>query len=50
MLDLPGVVAYGHTRDQAVAQVEVIALRVIAERIDHGESIPELDDRFVVSE
>jgi len=49
VLDLPGVMAYGETRDQAVAKAEAIALRVIADRIDHGESIPELDDLFVVS-
>jgi predicted RNase H-like HicB family nuclease len=41
--------AYGDTRDQAVARAESLALRVIADRIDHGESIPELDDLFVVS-
>lgn len=49
VLDLPGVMAYGETRDQAVAKAEALALRVIADRIDHGESIPELDDLFVVS-
>ncbi len=49
VLDLPGVMAYGETRDQAVAKAESLALRVIADRIDHGESIPELDDLFVVS-
>jgi len=49
VLDLPGVMAYGETRDQAVAKTEALALRVIADRIDHGESIPELDDLFVVS-
>jgi len=49
VLALPGVMAYGETRDQAVAKAEAIALRVIADRIDHGESIPELDDLFVVS-
>lgn len=47
--DLPGVMAYGETRDQAVAKAEALALRVIADRIDHGESIPELDNLFVVS-
>jgi predicted RNase H-like HicB family nuclease len=49
VLDLPGVMAYGDTRDQAVVKAEALALRVIADRIDHGESIPELDDLFVVS-
>jgi len=47
--DLPGVMAYGETRENAIAKVEALALRVIAERIDHGETIPELDELFAVS-
>ncbi len=47
--DLPGVLAYGATRDEAVAKTEALALRVIADRLDHGESIPELEDLFAVS-
>ena len=42
--DLPGVLAYGKTREDAIAKVEALALRVIADRIDHGETIPELDE------
>ena len=49
VLDLPGVIVYGETRERAVAKAEALALRVIADRLDHGESIPELDDLFVVS-
>ena len=41
--------AYGDSREQAVAKVESLALRVIADRLDRGESIPELDDLFAVS-
>ena len=37
MLDLPGVLAYGSTKDEAVANAEVIALRVIADRIDESK-------------
>ena len=47
--DLAGVMAYGESREQAVAKAESLALRVIADRLDHGESIPELDDLFAVS-
>jgi len=47
--DLPGVMVYGKTREQAVAKAEALALRVIADRLDHGESIPELDALFMVS-
>jgi predicted RNase H-like HicB family nuclease len=46
--DLPGVLAYGKTRADAIAKVEALALRVIADRIDHGETIPELDELFAV--
>ena len=35
--DLPGVMAYGRTREEALAAVEVLALRVIADRIENGE-------------
>ena len=46
--NLPGVIAYGKTRADAIAKVEALALRVIADRIDHGETIPELDELFAV--
>jgi predicted RNase H-like HicB family nuclease len=47
--DLPGVMVYGRTREEAMAKVEALALRVIADRIEHGEAIPELDQLFAVS-
>ncbi len=47
--DLPGVMAYGKTREEAIAKVQSLALRVIADRLDHGEAIPELDELFAVS-
>jgi predicted RNase H-like HicB family nuclease len=37
---LPGVTVYGRTRKQALTAVEVLALRVIADRIEHGEAVP----------
>jgi len=46
--DLPGVMAYGDSRSDAVAKVETIALRVIADRMEHGETVPELDELFAV--
>jgi predicted RNase H-like HicB family nuclease len=36
--ELPGVMAYGVDRNEAAARVEALALRVIAERLEHGES------------
>ena len=38
---LPGVLAYGADRDEALAKAQVLALRVLAERIEHGEGAPE---------
>jgi predicted RNase H-like HicB family nuclease len=35
--ELPGVMKYGQTRDKAIAQVEALTLRVMADRIEHGE-------------
>jgi len=46
--DIPGVMAYGTTRQDAVTKAEALALRIIADRIDHGETIPELDEMFAV--
>ncbi|MFL5519469.1 MAG: type II toxin-antitoxin system HicB family antitoxin [Gemmatimonadales bacterium] len=39
--DLPGVLAYGVTRADAVARVQALALRVLAERLEQGEAVPE---------
>jgi predicted RNase H-like HicB family nuclease len=47
--DLPGVMAYGETREEAVAKVQSLALRVLADRIDHGETIPEVASHFLVT-
>jgi predicted RNase H-like HicB family nuclease len=38
--DLPGVLAYGATRDEAVAATRALALRVLADRLEHGEELP----------
>jgi predicted RNase H-like HicB family nuclease len=42
VLDLPGVLAYGQSRAEATAHVQALALRVLADRLEHGESEPEL--------
>ena len=38
--ELPGVLAYGATADEAMAKAEVLALRVLAERLEHNEAGP----------
>lgn len=40
--DLPGVMAYGQTREEASARVKALALRVIADRLEHGETAHDL--------
>jgi len=40
--ELAGVLAYGSTRDEALGKVQALALRVIAERLEHGEEAPDL--------
>jgi predicted RNase H-like HicB family nuclease len=49
VVDLAGVVAYGQTRADAIAKVQALALRVLADRLEHGESIPDLADVFQVA-
>ncbi len=39
---LSGVLAYGATREEAIAKAQVLALRVIADRLGHGETVPNL--------
>jgi predicted RNase H-like HicB family nuclease len=38
--DLPGVLAYGSTAGEAKARVQALALRVVADRLEHGEEDP----------
>jgi predicted RNase H-like HicB family nuclease len=35
---LPGVMAYGDSREMALDKVQVLALRVLADQIEHGEA------------
>jgi predicted RNase H-like HicB family nuclease len=36
--ELPGVMVYGASQAEAMAKAEVLALRVLADRIEHAES------------
>ena len=38
--ELPGVLAYGATADEAMAKAEVLALRVLADRLEYNEAKP----------
>jgi predicted RNase H-like HicB family nuclease len=46
--ELPGTMVYGQTREEAITRVEVMALRVIADRLEHGEAVPEVTSAFLV--
>jgi predicted RNase H-like HicB family nuclease len=38
--ELPGVLAYGRTLEDALARAQALALRALADRLEHGESVP----------
>jgi predicted RNase H-like HicB family nuclease len=42
VVELPGVMAYGSSVDEAQAKVQALALRVVADRLEHGEAGPDL--------
>jgi predicted RNase H-like HicB family nuclease len=37
VIELPGVMAYGRSADEALAHVQSLALRVLADRLEHDE-------------
>lgn len=39
--DLPGVMAYGVSEEEAIRKVKAIALQVLADMINSGEEVPE---------
>lgn len=41
VLELPGVLAYGQTSDEAIAKAQALALRVLADRLEHADSASE---------
>lgn len=47
--DLPGVLAYGASRKEAIDRVQSLALRVLADRLEHGEKIPDITQVFSVT-
>ncbi len=41
VLELPGVMVYGQTKQEALAKAQALALRALAERLEHGEMLAE---------
>jgi predicted RNase H-like HicB family nuclease len=46
--ELPGVMVYGETRQEAVRKAQALSLRVLAERLEHGESLPQVENVFSI--
>jgi predicted RNase H-like HicB family nuclease len=42
VLELPGVLTDGQSPEEATAKVQALALRIVAERLEHGEAGPDL--------
>ncbi len=40
--ELPGALVYGASPDEATAKVKALALRVVADKLEHRESAPDL--------
>jgi predicted RNase H-like HicB family nuclease len=46
--ELPGVLSYGATRQEAIDRAQALSLRVLADRLDHGEPVPQMGSVFAV--
>lgn len=46
--ELPGVMAYGKSREEAVRRAQVLSLRVLADRLEHDEPIPQAQAVFSI--
>ena len=49
VLELPGCLAYGKTQADALAKAKALALRVLADRMEHGEPVPAGEELFSVA-
>lgn len=47
--DLPGAIAYGASREEAITKAEALAFRVLAERLENGETVPEVGALFAIA-
>ncbi len=48
VVDLPGVLAYGDSREEAVTRAQSLSLHVLADRLEHGETLPQVDAVFSI--
>jgi predicted RNase H-like HicB family nuclease len=47
--ELPGVLVFAQTEDDEITKVKALCLRVLADRLEHGEVVPEMDELFSVT-
>jgi predicted RNase H-like HicB family nuclease len=50
VVELPGVLAYGQSRQEALTRAQALALRALADRLDHDEEVSGMDAVFAVVE
>jgi predicted RNase H-like HicB family nuclease len=48
VVELPGVLAYGATQVEAVRKAQALSLHVLAERLEHGELVPQVQNVFEI--
>ena len=48
VLEIAGALTYGATREMAIADAQALALRVLAERLEHGEEVPDVAGVFSI--
>jgi predicted RNase H-like HicB family nuclease len=46
--ELPGVLVYAPTRDEAIRKAQALSLRVLAERLENGELLPQVQNVFSI--
>jgi predicted RNase H-like HicB family nuclease len=46
--ELPGVLAYGPSREDAIRKAQALSLHVLAERLEHGEALPQVQNVFSI--
>lgn len=46
--ELPGVLTYGASREEAITRAQALALRVLADRLEHGEDPPQVEAVFSI--
>jgi len=46
--ELPGVLAYGQTREEAIRKAQALSLHVLAERLERGEPLPQVQNVFSI--